>query len=63
MITLPSEFAPVRDTHILIPLDITDLSIPELLRAFLHGVLPEDETMFTEQPWGFEVLGKENMKW
>ena len=27
--------------------------------AFLHGILPKDETMFMEQPPGFKVPGKE----
>ena len=28
--------------------------------AFLHGVLPESETVFMEQPPGFETSGKED---
>ena len=31
----------------------------DIKTAFLHGVLPETETMFMEQPPGFEVPGKE----
>jgi hypothetical protein len=31
--------------------------------VFLHGILPPDETMFMEQPPGFECLGKEDWVW
>ena len=31
----------------------------DIKTAFLHGVLPEEETMFLEQPPGFEAPGKE----
>lgn len=31
----------------------------DIKTAFLHGILPENETMFMEQPPGFEVPGKE----
>ena len=36
-----------------------DLKQFDIKTAFLHGVLPEDETMFMEQPPGFEAPGKE----
>jgi hypothetical protein len=36
-----------------------DLKQFDIKTAFLHGVLPEEETMFLEQPPGFEALGKE----
>jgi Reverse transcriptase (RNA-dependent DNA polymerase) len=32
----------------------------DIKMAFLHGVLPEEETMFMEQPQGFEEEGKED---
>jgi len=32
----------------------------DIKTAFLHGILPENETMFMEQPPGFEVPGKED---
>ena len=32
----------------------------DIKTAFLHGVLPESETMFMEQPPGFEAPGKED---
>ena len=31
----------------------------DIKTAFLHGILPEDETMFMEQPPGFAAPGKE----
>ena len=37
-----------------------DLRQFDIKTAFLHGVLPETETMFMEQPSGFEVPGKED---
>jgi hypothetical protein len=37
-----------------------DLQQIDIKMAFLHGVLPEEETMFMEQPSGFEVPGKED---
>jgi Reverse transcriptase (RNA-dependent DNA polymerase) len=37
-----------------------DIQHVDIKTAFLHGVLPEDETMFMEQPPGFEAEGKEN---
>jgi hypothetical protein len=36
-----------------------DLKQFDIKTVFLHGVLPEDETMFMEQPPGFEAPGKE----
>jgi hypothetical protein len=36
-----------------------DLRQFDIKTAFLHGILPEDETMFMEQPAGFEAPGKE----
>jgi Reverse transcriptase (RNA-dependent DNA polymerase) len=37
-----------------------DLQHVDVKTAFLHGVLPESETMFMEQPPGFEAPGKED---
>jgi hypothetical protein len=37
-----------------------DLQQFNIRTAFLHGVLPENETMYMEQPEGFEVFGKED---
>jgi hypothetical protein len=37
-----------------------DLQQFDIKTAFLHGILPEDETMFMEQPSGFEAPGKED---
>jgi hypothetical protein len=31
--------------------------------AFLYGLLPEEETMFIEQPCSFEEPGKEDWIW
>ena len=36
-----------------------DIQQYDIKTAFLHGVLPESETMFMEQPPGFEAPGKE----
>jgi hypothetical protein len=36
-----------------------DLRQFNIKTAFLHGVLPENETVYMEQPPGFEALGKE----
>ena len=40
-----------------------DLHQFDIKTAFLHGVLPPDETMFMEQPPGFECPGKEDWVW
>ena len=37
-----------------------DLQQFDIKTAFLHGILPENETMFMEQPPGFEEPGKED---
>jgi hypothetical protein len=37
-----------------------DIQHFDIKTAFLHGILPDDETMFMEQPPGFEVEGKED---
>ena len=37
-----------------------DLQHFDIKTAFLHGVLLENETMFMEQPTGFEAIGKED---
>jgi hypothetical protein len=37
-----------------------DIQQFDIKTAFLHGVLPDDETMFMEQPPGFEEPGKED---
>jgi len=37
-----------------------DLQQFDIKTAFLHGILPEEETMFMEQPKGFEAPGKED---
>ncbi len=37
-----------------------DLQHFDIKTAFLHGILPEDKTMFMEQPQGFEEPGKED---
>jgi hypothetical protein len=37
-----------------------DLRQLDIKTAFLHGVLPEDETMFMEQPPGFALPGQED---
>ena len=37
-----------------------DLQHFDVKTAFLHGILPPDETMFMEQPRGFESPGKED---
>jgi len=44
--------------HIAASLD-WDLRQFDIKTAFLHGILPEDETMFMEQPYGFAAPGKE----
>ena len=44
--------------HIAVSLD-WDLRQFNIKTAFLHNVLPKDETMFMEQPPGFAALGKE----
>jgi len=36
-----------------------DIQQIDIKTAFLHGVLPEDETAYLEQPKGFEEPGKE----
>jgi hypothetical protein len=37
-----------------------DLQQFDIRTAFLHGVLPENETMYMEQPEGFEAVDKED---
>jgi hypothetical protein len=37
-----------------------DIQHFDVKTAFLHGVLPENETMYMEQPPGFEASGKED---
>jgi hypothetical protein len=36
-----------------------DIQHFDIKTAFLHGILPENETMYMDQPPGFEVPGKE----
>ena len=45
--------------HIAAVLD-WDIQHVDIKTAFLHGVLPENETVFMEQPPGFESPGKED---
>jgi hypothetical protein len=40
-----------------------DLCQFNIKTAFLHGILPPDETMFMEQPPGFEAPGKHDWVW
>jgi hypothetical protein len=40
-----------------------DLHQFDIKMAFLHGILPLDETMFMEQPPGFKVPGKQDWVW
>jgi hypothetical protein len=40
-----------------------DIQHFDIKTAFLHGVLPESETMFMEQPLEFEEPGKEDWVW
>jgi len=37
-----------------------DIQHFDIKTTFLHGILPDDETMFMEQPPGFKVEGKED---
>ena len=37
-----------------------DIQHVDIKTAFLHGILPESETVFMEQPPGFETAGKED---
>jgi hypothetical protein len=48
--------------HIAAVLD-WDIQHVDIKTAFLHGVLPESETVFMEQPPGFEEPGKEDWVW
>jgi transposase InsO family protein len=45
--------------HIAATLD-WDLKQFDIKTAFLHGILPDDETMYMQQPPGFETPGKED---
>jgi Reverse transcriptase (RNA-dependent DNA polymerase) len=45
--------------HIAASLD-WDIQQFDIKTAFLHGILPEDETMYLEQLPGFELEGKED---
>ena len=49
-------------SHLAASLD-WDLRQFDIKTAFLHGILPPDETMFMEQPPGFEALGKHDWVW
>jgi hypothetical protein len=40
-----------------------DIQHFDIKTAFLHGVLPKSETIFMEQPPGFEEPGKEDWVW
>ena len=40
-----------------------DIQQYDIKTAFLNGILPPDETMYMEQPAGFEVDGKEDWVW
>ena len=40
-----------------------DIQHFDIKTAFLHGILPESETVFMEQPPGFEEPGKEDWVW
>ena len=40
-----------------------DLQQLDVKMAFLHGVLPPEETAYVEQPPGFEEPGKEDWVW
>ena len=40
-----------------------DIQHVDIKTAFLHGVLPSSETVFMEQPPGFEEPGKEDWVW
>jgi hypothetical protein len=40
-----------------------DIQHFDIKTAFLHGVLPDSETVFMEQPPGFEEPGKEDWVW
>jgi len=48
--------------HIAAVLD-WDIQHVDIKTAFLHGVLPASETVFMEQPPGFETTGKEDWVW
>ena len=48
--------------HIAAVLD-WDIQHFDIKTAFLHGVLPDDETIFMDQPPGFEEPGKEDWVW
>jgi hypothetical protein len=48
--------------HIAATLD-WDIQHVDIKTAFLHGVLPSSETVFMEQPPGFEEPGKEDWVW
>ena len=49
-------------SHLAASLD-WDLRQFDIKTAFLHGILPPDETMFMEQPPGFEEPGKHDWVW
>jgi len=49
-------------SHLATSLD-WDLCQFDIKMAFLHGILPPNETMFMEQPPGFEEPGKHDWVW
>src|SRR6266851_929696 len=49
-------------SHLAVSLD-WDLRQFDIKTAFLHRILPPDETMFMEQPLGFEELSKHDWVW